>query len=158
SALGRTFLMGADRRPVQVTAVAPNALYSGYGTQTHPNFVLLPARQPRGDSLVSLYVRHTGSLDDAAAGIRRALRDVDARGPIVYLRSLETERSAATWPVRFIYILLTLFAAASLLVATAGQYAVVAFDVRRRTRDFGVRMALGASAGQITSSVLRQGL
>jgi len=159
-AIGRTLLLGAEQRPLEVVAVAPNALYSGYGTQARPNFILLPERQRRGavPGLISLYIRHTGSLDAAAAEIRRALRDVDTRIPIVYMRTLDTELDAATWPVRFIYILLTLFAGGSLLIATAGQYAVIAFDVRRRTRDFGVRMALGASSNQIISSVLRQGL
>jgi putative ABC transport system permease protein len=51
-----------------------------------------------------------------------------------------------------------LFAAASLVIAILGQYAVLAFIMKRRTRDFGVRMALGASARQILGSVIREGL
>ena len=53
--------------------------------------------------------------------------------------------------------LLGVFAAMSLVIAAIGQYAVVAFNTRRRTRDFGVRIALGASARQIVRSVLGQG-
>src|SRR4029453_227387 len=60
--------------------------------------------------------------------------------------------------VRMLSTLLTLFAAASLLIAVLGQYAVLAFTTKRRTRDFGVRMALGASARQILGSVIREGL
>ena len=158
-AIGRTLLMGTERLPVEVVAVTPNALFSGYATQTHPAFVLVAQRQRRAaPGITSFYIRHTGTLEAAAGEIRRALRDVDARVPIVYMRTLDTELDAATWPVRFIYVLLTLFAAASLLIATAGQSAVIAFDVRRRTRDFGLRMALGASSRQIVGSVLRQGL
>ncbi|MBI4263790.1 MAG: FtsX-like permease family protein [Acidobacteria bacterium] len=63
-----------------------------------------------------------------------------------------------TGPVRAITTLLTLFATASLLVAAIGLYGVVAFNMRRRTRDFGVRLALGASSPQILQSVVREGL
>ena len=52
-------------------------------------------------------------------------------------------------------MLLTLFASGSLLVAAIGQYAVVAFEGRRRVREFGLRIALGASAEQVMRSVLR---
>ena len=52
--------------------------------------------------------------------------------------------------------LLTLFAGGSLLIAAIGQYAVVAFDGRRRSREFGVRIALGASSRQLVSSVISE--
>ena len=65
---------------------------------------------------------------------------------------------SAKWPVRAITTLLVVFSIASLLIAVLGQYAVVAFGVRRRTRDFGVRMALGASSSHILSAVLGEGL
>jgi ABC-type antimicrobial peptide transport system permease subunit len=58
---------------------------------------------------------------------------------------------------RLISRLLLTFAGMSLLIAAVGQYAVMAFNMRRRTRDFGVRLALGASARQITGAVLREG-
>jgi putative ABC transport system permease protein len=151
--------MGADRQPVDVVAVTPNALFSGYATVTRPNYLLLPERRRTAmPGPVSFYVRYGDSLDAVASEIRQALREVDARVPIVYMRTLDTELDAATLPVRFIYILLTLFACASLVIAATGQFAVIAFDVRRRTRDFGVRMALGASSKQILASVVRQGL
>jgi ABC-type antimicrobial peptide transport system permease subunit len=51
-----------------------------------------------------------------------------------------------------------LFSIGSLVIAAIGQYAVIAFDMRRRTRDFGVRIALGASSQQILGSVIAQGL
>ena len=53
-------------------------------------------------------------------------------------------------------VALTLFAGGSLLIAAIGQYAVVAFDGRRRSREFGVRIALGASAQQLVSSVISE--
>jgi ABC-type antimicrobial peptide transport system permease subunit len=54
--------------------------------------------------------------------------------------------------------LLLIFSIVSLAIAAIGQYAVVAFNMRRRVREFGLRIALGASAGQVLGGVLREGL
>jgi putative ABC transport system permease protein len=71
---------------------------------------------------------------------------------------MERELDAARWPVLTIITLLTTFAAGSLIIAVIGQYAVVAFSMRRRTRDLGVRMALGASSRDILGDVVGEGL
>src|SRR6185369_11862701 len=95
------------------------------------------------------YVRYSGPIDPVGPAVGRALADVDSRAPIVYMRTMETQLSSITSVIRVMTTMLSLFAAASLLIATLGQYAVLAFTMRRRTRDLGVRMALGASAAQI---------
>jgi putative ABC transport system permease protein len=84
----------------------------------------------------------------------RALREVDPLVPVARLRSLDDEIAAEATPVWVLTTLLTLFAGGSLLIATIGQYAVAAFDARRRIREFGLRIALGASAPQLLTSVL----
>ena len=158
-ALGRTLQLRAGHAEVEVVGVAPNALFSGYGNETKPNFVFLSQRQePAPPGEMTFYVRYTGALDAIAPAIGRALKDVDARVPIVYLRTLDAELYANTWPVRFISLLLVLFAAGSLTIAAIGQYAVVAFDMKRRTRDFGIRIALGASSRQLLSAAIWDGL
>src|SRR4029077_17506351 len=88
----------------------------------------------------------------------RAVLDVDTRVPITYLRTMDTDVNEVTAPVRIITIWLTLFACGSLMIAAIGQYAVIAFDMRRRTRDFGVRIALGASSRQILTAAIQEGL
>jgi predicted permease len=157
-AIGHVFEARAGR-VVEVVGVAPNALFSGYGNETHPYFVFLSQREePAPPGETSFYIRQTGTLDTMAPAIGRALKDVDARVPIVFMRTLDSELYTNTWPIRFISMLLVLFAAGSLTIAAIGQYAVVAFDMKRRTRDFGIRIALGASSGQLLSSVIREGL
>jgi putative ABC transport system permease protein len=59
--------------------------------------------------------------------------------------------------VRVLTTLLTLFAGGTLLIAAVGQYAVVSFDMRRRVRELGLRIALGASSKQMLAGVLREG-
>jgi ABC-type antimicrobial peptide transport system permease subunit len=88
--------------------------------------------------------------------VAKAFREVDARVAIASLRALESEIALDAAPLRMLATLLTLFAGGSLLIAAIGQYAVVAFDGRRRSREFGVRIALGASSRQLVSSVISE--
>jgi len=157
--LGRTLRLRAYPQPIVVAGVAPNAFYSGYRRQTDPNVILVSARQapPQPDE-ITLYIRYAGDKDAVVPAIGRALRAVDDRAPIVYLRTIDEQLASLTWPIHALAVLLASFAVGSLLIATIGQYAAVTFTMRRRMRDFGVRIALGASARDIRTSVLREGL
>jgi ABC-type antimicrobial peptide transport system permease subunit len=92
-----------------------------------------------------------------APAIRRALREADGGVPIVSLRTVDAQLDTIIWPVRVLTTLLALFAGGSLFIAVIGQYGAVAFDTRRRSREFGLRLALGASTTQVLGSVLRDG-
>jgi predicted permease len=159
TAVGRTVLLGPDRQPVEIVGIAPNAFFSGFRREERPYFVFVPMRMdPRAGGSLTFYVRYAGPLDPIAPAVGRALAEVDSRAPIVYMRTMETQLEGITSVVRILTTMLTLFAGASLLIATLGQYAVLAFTMKRRTRDFGVRMALGASAREILGSVIVEGL
>ena len=124
-----------------------------------PTFIfLLDSQSPRTPGQARFYVRYSGSLDVVAPAIRASLRSFDARIPIVSMTPMEDALEGASSPVRLITTLLTLFAVGSLLVAAIGLYGVIAFNMRRRSRDFGIRLALGASSQQILRSVFREGL
>jgi ABC-type antimicrobial peptide transport system permease subunit len=136
----------------------PNAYLSGVRNEAQPNFYLRSHHQQRTDSPhTHYYIRYTGSLDAIAQVLTRTVHDVDAHMPVVYLRTMETQLDALSMPTRIVSTLLMLFALGSLAIASIGQYAVMAFNMRRRTRDFGVRIALGASSSQILRSVIVEG-
>jgi len=157
--VGRTLLVGGDPQPVEVVGVAPNAFFSGFRREERPYFIFLPRRSDaRTGGETTFYIRYSGPLDMLGPAIGGALAEVDSRAPIVYMRTMETQLAEITSIARVMTTMLSLFAAASLLIAILGQYAVLAFIMKRRTRDFGVRMALGASAKQILGSVIREGL
>jgi putative ABC transport system permease protein len=105
----------------------------------------------------TLYVRYSGGLDTIGPAITRTLQQVDARTPVAYMRTWDTQLYSAIWPIRVLTTLLMLFAGGSLFIAAIGQYAVVAFDMRRRVREVGLRMALGASSRQVLTRVIREG-
>ena len=91
----------------------------------------------------------SGAQDAVVPAVAQALREVDraCRSPACVRSTVEIAAEVA--PLWMLTTLLGLFAAGSLMIAAIGQYAVVAFDGRRRTREFGLRIALGASSQQL---------
>lgn len=89
--------------------------------------------------------------------VPQALPGVDPRVALWTRETLSDRLEQQALSARLISTLLAVFAGISLLIAAIGQYATVTFETRRRTRDFGVRIALGASGRQIVASVLRNG-
>ena len=159
SPVGQTLRVGSDQQTVEVVGVMPNALFSGFRRDANPNFIFRSeVAEPGPPGEATFYLRYSGSLDAVTAAVRRAALDVDTKAPIVAVRTMEAQLDSAKWPIRAIARMLAVFSIASLLIAVLGQYAVVAFGVRRRTRDFGVRMALGASSSHILNAVLSEGL
>jgi predicted permease len=150
SALGRELLV--FNQAVTVVGVAPNT-QSQLGT----NYVFLPDRAGVTGSRV-VYLRYAGSLDAVSPAVRQAIREVDTRIPVVSLRTMERELEEDNGPSILIASLLGVSSTAALILAAIGLYAVVALQTARRRRDFGIRMALGASSHQILATVLREGL
>jgi predicted permease len=158
SPLGRTLLVGDRREPVEVVGVAPNAQFDGPAHDERPRYVFLAEQQTTGNPPMdpTFFVRHRGSLESATAAAGRALAEVDPSVPIVTMTTMNARLESVTVMERMIATLLMAFAVASLLVAALGQYAVAMFNMRRRTKDFGVRMAIGASSSQIQRDVVTE--
>ena len=110
-------------------------------------------------ALTSEFVVHTRVRPLALAPtVRSIVASLDANLPVADVRSFEevVERSVA--PQRFNAILLAVFSGLALLLATMGIYGVLSYSVRRRTSEIGLRMALGASSGNIVRMTIGQGL
>lgn len=101
--------------------------------------------QARGDPLAL-----TSQVRDAVTGLDRNL-------PMYNAQTLQTMLDDSTWGWRVFGTLFTIFGLAALFLATVGLYGVMAFSVSRRTQEIGVRMAVGAGAGDVLGMVLRQG-
>jgi predicted permease len=179
SPLGKTMALRAQgfRGPsnvetdrVEVVGVAPNAFFAGFNPERpnpRPNLVFIAEQQafdedsrrdPAAPGEITFYLRHGSSaLESVASALGPALREVDPRVAIVSTKTMDAQLEGVTFLARMIARLLLIFSVVSLLIAAIGQYAVIAFSMRRRVREFGVRIALGASPRQILGRVVGEG-
>jgi predicted permease len=110
---------------------------------------------PRGGFLV---LRTAGDPAAVASSLRAAIREIDPNLPLATVRPMASLVSNSTAQPRFLATLLLGFAAVAATLAVMGVYGLVSFSVGQRTREIGVRMALGASRGSVTTMVLGQSL
>jgi predicted permease len=158
-ALGRQVALAttAHREMREIVGIVPD-LGMGQGPEDPiREAVYVPLAQVPLQGL-SLYAHVSGSPLNLSAPARDAVRAVDANLPIFNIATLQEAFDRNAWPFRVFGSLFVAFGAAALFLATVGLYGVMAFSVRRRTPEIGVRMAMGADARSVLGMVLRQGL
>ena len=107
---------------------------------------------------MTVVVRTDGSPETLLGSVRSEIRALDARLPVSNLRTFGALKSERTAAQRFNALLIGGFATIALLLAAVGIYGVMSFVVAQRTREIGVRMALGASRASVQRMFLRQAL
>src|SRR6185295_1541318 len=106
----------------------------------------------------SLVVRTAGSPGGLAAAVARTVREVDPGLPVASVKTLDALLADSVAAPRANAFLLSLLAVLALVLAAVGVYGVLSYSVAERTREIGLRMALGASVGEILRQLLREGL
>jgi ABC-type lipoprotein release transport system permease subunit len=157
--------LGQGTQPLEVIGVVPDAAFnavgqdgsvSGLAPSERRPFVFLADRENPQER--TFHIRYTGDLAALTPAVRAAIRQVDNRLTVFSIRGMQAEWEEFTSPIRAVVTLLRLFAAGSLLLASIGLYAVTSFYTARRTREFGIRMALGSTPRQIMLAVVRESL
>jgi predicted permease len=154
SAIGRTFLL--DSATVTVVGVVRDAKYGKLDEPPTPFMYLPSSQQWRAD--VNLLVRTTGDAAQLGPVIRRELRALDPNLPPPTITTLEQVTSVVLLPQRVAVLVTGILGFAGLLLAGIGLYGVLSFSTAQRTREIGVRIALGATRGDVLGLVVREGL
>jgi predicted permease len=159
SALGRQMYLGdPGSSPVmEVVGVARDAKYRQVREERGASFYLAVSQSSRARNGV-IHVRTTADPNGSADEIRRAIAEVDARVPIAAMRTLEEQHSLNVNRERVTMIVGVTLGATALLLSAVGLFGAIAGLVAARTREMGVRLALGAAPGSLVRLVLRDGV
>jgi predicted permease len=155
--LGRTFQVhGHGEGPVEVVGVVADSKFRNYRAPVAPGFFLPFAQSSVAE--MSLLVRADGNPMALAPLLRGALREMDGTIPQPELMTMKAYRNMNLFLERLVAQLFSAFGLLALILAVLGVYGVISFAVAQRTREIGIRMALGARAGAITALVLWRGV
>jgi predicted permease len=155
--IGRVLVWGdPDGTRMRVIGVVEDLRDVELGTEPDPIVYRSYREIPWGR--LTLVARVDGNAASVAPAIRARVREVAPGIPVPEIRSLETYLDRAVVEPRFNLALLAAFGVAGLLLAVVGLYGLTAFEVRRRFREFGIRLSLGATTDGIRMMVLRRRL
>ena len=146
-------------RPVRVIGVVANLKYAKLDADPGPEIFRNYAPNLDGGNVnMTLAIRMIGDPLGIGPALRRSIGTIDPTQPVYQLETLQTALAESVSVRRFELFLLVIFAASALVMALIGIYGVIAYSVTQRTKEIGIRVAMGARRTQVVFAILRQAL
>jgi len=159
SPIGHRIGMGSDpttATDIEIVGVAADTRYENLRDQIPEEVYLCYAQNFRNTTSFTVYVRTERAPDLAFNAIRAAVREQQADVPVVGMKTLESQMEESLVTERIVATLSSAFGALATVLAIIGLYGVMAYMVTRRSREIGIRMALGARGSNVAWLVMRE--